>query len=512
MISFSIDPEGNKYKIPDKDETYIEFKKIKDIIDGEKKNGKKIVVIQGLGFVGAVMATVVADCRVNDTHPYFVIGVDLPIPNSFWKIPVINSGKSPFLAKDPEIEKIFNRTVNEKKNLITTWIPEVYSDADIVIVDINLDVNKTEIGRAENSSVEIKSFENAINIIGKYINTDSLILIETTVPPGTTENIVKPIVEKCFIQRGIDLLKNPPLIAHSYERVMPGDDYVNSIKRMWRTFSATNKEASLKAREFLSNIIDTKTYPPCELRTPTDSELAKILENSYRAMNIAFIYEWTLLAEDIGINLFEVIDSIKVRKGTHDNMMYPGFGVGGYCLTKDPLLAHWASKNIFKREAHLEFSVKSVNVNDLMPHHTFDLLMNGMSNDIKRKKITILGASYRKDVDDTRNSPTITLYDDIKKAGGYPEIHDSYAKIMSQRPDIIINCDINSSLENASAVIFVVKHKEYEELPIEKVISKLRKNGCIIDAFNVLSDDKLAIFKKNGFKVLGVGKGHIKFL
>ena len=385
-----------------------------------------------------------------------------------------------------------------------------HSEADIIIVDINLDVIKPEIGRAEEGYADISNFKNAVEEIGKRMRTDVLLLIETTVPPGTVENIVMPTIEKCFVDRGIEPTKNPPLIAHSYERVMPGKDYVDSIKNIWRTFSATNDEATRKVKKFMSNIIDTKNYPLWELQRPTASELAKILENSYRAMNIAFIHEWTLFAEDIGINLFEVIDSIRVRKGTHDNMMYPGFGVGGYCLTKDPILAEWASKNIFKREKHLDFSVTAVNVNDLMPHHTFELLMEGMDGNIEGKKITILGASYRKDVDDTRNSPTITLYDDIKGAGGVPEVHDPYAKIMTQREDININSDLGSALEGASAVIFVAKHKVYEELPVKMLIAKLNKDACIIDAFDVLTDEKIRKLKKNHFNVLGVGKGHIK--
>ncbi len=145
-----------------------------------------------------------------------------------------------------------------------------------------------------------------------------------------------------------------------------------------------------------------------------------------------------------------------------------------------------------------------------MPHHTFDLLMKGMGDIIEGKKITILGASYRKDVDDTRNSPTITLYDDIKEAGGVPVIHDPYANKMVQREDISITSDLSSALEGASAVIFVVNHKAYEELPVEKLVATVNKNACIIDAFDVLTDEKIRMLKKNNFNVLGVGKGHIK--
>jgi UDP-N-acetyl-D-mannosaminuronate dehydrogenase len=135
-----------------------------------------------------------------------------------------------------------------------------------------------------------------------------------------------------------------------------------------------------------------------------------------------------------------------------------------------------------------------------------------IKRNIKGKKITILGASYRKDVDDTRNSPTIALYDDIKEAGGVPEIHDPYAKIMAQRKDIEIRSDIDSALEGASAVIFVAKHKEYEKLPVETAIKYINDKACIIDAFDVLTDEKITAFKSSGYNVLGVGKGHFEYL
>ena len=287
---------------------------------------------------------------------------------------------------------------------------------------------------------------------------------------------------------------------------------INSIKKIWRTYSAINKQSSARTREFLSDIIDTQNFPLKELKQPASSELAKILENSYRAMNIAFIYEWTLFAEDIGINLFEVIDSIKVRKGTHDNMMYPGFGVGGYCLTKDTILGQWSSQQLFKRERNLTFSMMAINVNDCMPHHTFDLLMKGMNNDIKNKKIAILGASYLNDIDDTRNSPTAILYDDIINAEGFPEVHDPIAKTMVQRPDIKINNDLDSAISKSSALIFVMNHREYFTYPIEFFMQKINNHACIIDAFNILNDEKIKKLKAKKFVVLGVGKGHIKNL
>jgi len=122
------------------------------------------------------------DCEVDGNSPYFVIGVDLPAPGSFWKIPLINAGQSPFQAGDPNVKKTFSSAVNIKKNLVATWVPEAYREADIIIVDINLDVLKPEIGKAKESKVDLSSFKRAIEDIGKRMNPRALLLVETTVP------------------------------------------------------------------------------------------------------------------------------------------------------------------------------------------------------------------------------------------------------------------------------------------------------------------------------------------
>jgi nucleotide sugar dehydrogenase len=501
---------NERFCLPDDEANRAEAHKIRVLADAERKKGKKIVVVQGLGFVGAVMSAIVADCEDGGKAPYYVIGIDLPTAGSYWKIPMINRGESPFKAEDPEIEKIFSR-IKQKDNIRASWVEEAYSEADIVIVDVNLDVVKKEIGKAENAGVEIEGFKRAVRAVARRMRPDTLMLIETTVPPGTVEYIVKPIVLEEFRQRGIAPGADGPLIAYSYERVMPGDKYVMSIKKMWRSYSATGPRALELARQFLTSIIDTEGFPLYKLESTTAAEMGKILENSYRAMNIAFIHEWTLFAEDAGINLFEVVKSIRVRKGTHDNMMFPGFGVGGYCLTKDTILADWASRAIFHRKDGLKFSVEAINVNDLMPRHTFDLLKKGKP-DLAGKKIAILGASYRKDVDDTRNSPTIALYDDIMGAGGIPCVHDPYATTVVGREDIVVTPDLEEVLKRASAVVMVVNHRIYQELSAGFLMKLICPGSCIVDAFDILTDDKIIRLKRNGHVVHGVGKGHIRFL
>ena len=150
-----------------------------------------------------------------------------------------------------------------------------------------------------------------------------------------------PKVER-ITQRGI---ASDPLLAHSYERVMPGRNYVASARDFWRVASGINVEARDRVVKFLSEGLNTKDYPLTVLDRPIESETAKIVENSYRAAILAFMDEWSLFAERNGVDLKKVIEAIKVRP-THSNILFPGPGIGGYCLPKDGGLGVWANRHI----------------------------------------------------------------------------------------------------------------------------------------------------------------------
>ncbi|MBL0337315.1 MAG: hypothetical protein IPP73_18905 [Chitinophagaceae bacterium] len=151
-------------------------------------------------------------------------------------------------------------------------------------------------------------------------------------------------MEECLSKRGlsIDELK----VGHSYERVMPGPKYIDSIQNFYRVFAGTDETSALAVETFLKTVIRTDEYPLTRLGNTNATEMAKVLENSFRAMNIAFMVEWSRFAEEAGVDIYEVVNAIRLRP-THKNIMLPGLGVGGYCLTKDPLLAGWAKMNLF---------------------------------------------------------------------------------------------------------------------------------------------------------------------
>jgi UDP-N-acetyl-D-glucosamine dehydrogenase len=468
----------------------------------EGKTNRPLVCVQGLGFVGLAMATVIANACDNDKILlYNVVGVDLPTNKN--NIDIINKGELPFKTEDASFLDELRRAVLINKNFFTTSDMSFYSQADIVVVDVPLHIEKRSKNDYSKYSLSKKPFEQAIDSLGKKIKPECLVLIETTVPPGFCSKVVRPILEKNFESRNI---VSSPIIAYSYERVMPGKEYLSSIRNYYRSFSGIDEKSTQKVKYFLESIINSKDYPLRREQETEACEFAKILENSYRAVNIAFIYEWTLLAENAGINLFSVIEGIKNRK-THNNIMEPGFGVGGYCLTKDSLLALWSADNFYNSVYGLPFSKRALEVNDKMPLHTIDLILQEMK--VKNKKVAIMGISYRQDVGDTRFSPSELFYKELIKLKAICFVHDPYVEYWPECHEAPFIA-FDHSLKDVDIIVFTVRHRCYSEATKEYLLEISKEGTLFVDAFNILDDEKISFLLKNNRNVIGVGKGHIK--
>ena len=254
----------------------------------------KTVCIVGLGFVGSAMATAVASARdINNNPVYNVIGVDLPNKEGLSRVNKINKGEFPFHTSDSSlVSSLFNSV--KQKNLTATTDNSVYASADIVVVDIHLDISFLD----DNPDLKFEGFIESIEIIAAHIMPGTLVLIETTVPPGTCEKIVVPTLKKGLECRNVD--PNSVHVAHSYERVMPGNEYLSSITDYWRVFSGYTDQAGYLCKEFLSKIINTEDYPLTQLSSTLASESAKVLENTYRAVNIAFIVDCSVFVSRCG--------------------------------------------------------------------------------------------------------------------------------------------------------------------------------------------------------------------
>ncbi len=531
---FSISPDGTKYPLPKQSDYSREFTRIEKLAAKAKQKNQEIVVVMGVGFVGAVMAAIVADTVDSKGKPSkFVIGMQRPSPRSYWKIPLLNRGVSPVKAEDPEVDPMIRRCVLDKKTLVATFTYDALQFADVVIVDVQLDYSKKDLGNVRTGHVEMTALEESFDIIAHRIKPDCLVLIETTVAPGTTEQVALPAMKKIFRQRSI---KTDPLLAHSYERVMPGRNYVASIRDFWRVCSGVNKEATKQVVKFLNEVLNTKKFPLTVLDRPIESETAKIVENSYRATTLAFLDEWSKFAEQNGVDIMKVIKAIRVRP-THNNMIFPGPGIGGYCLPKDGGLGIWAYRHILGFEDDLfKMTPLAIDINDTRALHAAQLVRDALRNmgkPIASAEILVLGASYREDVGDTRYSGSEILIRRLAEMGAEIRVHDPYVDVwweftkqdeypennksiffrnQKKLKDLTVLKDMKKALHDIDVLVLAVRHEEYLNLDPDIVVKQSGKPIAVVDCFGILDDEKIKRYLQLGCEVKGLGRGHIRRL
>jgi nucleotide sugar dehydrogenase len=466
----------------------------------EKQQGKPVVLVQGLGFVGAVMSLVVANAINGD---YAVIGVDQDTEAGRKTVDMLNNGVFPIVADDPKIAEYF-ASACKKGNFFATVDSAAYAFADVIIVDINLDVKKVSNNQyaLTDYSVDLTPFTNAMKTIGTHCKPEVLVLVETTVPPGTCQNVVAPTIKAALKERGLSIDKIR--IGHSYERVMPGPNYVDSIQNFYRVYSGIDEASADAVEKFLKTVISTDNYPLTRLGHTNATEVAKVLENSYRAMNIAFAVEWSRMAEEAGVDLYEIVNAIRLRP-THSNLMFPGIGVGGYCLTKDPLLASWSRTNLIGGDDKLKQSETAVSINDQMPRYAYEFLERRYSKPLKNAKILLLGVSYRGDVGDTRSSPVEFFCRCLLNAEATVSTHDPYVPVWSEL-NMKPSQELKEILKNQPDIVVIsAGHRIYQKEETTEALLKCEPMW-IYDTIGLLSKEQInKLQTKHQVIVLGRG-------
>jgi len=537
MPEYSVSPAGEKFPIPDKKAYAAEMKRLEALVRQARKEGKEIVVVMGVGFVGAVMAAIIADTVDKKTGKpsKFVIGCQRPSTRSYWKIPLLNRGESPVKAEDPEVDPMIARCVLEKKTLTATFASDCLKLADCVVVDVQCDYLKHDLGDLRTGETDMAALEATTKAIGERIGPQCLVLIETTVAPGTTEFVAYPILRKAFAARGLDAL---PLLAHSFERVMPGREYVRSIRDFWRVCSGCNPEARKRVVTFLKEVLNTEEFPLTVMDRPIESETTKIVENSYRATILAFLHEWSLFAERNGVDLIKVIQAIKVRP-THSNIIFPGPGIGGYCLPKDGGLGYWAYKHILgfeDQDSVFRITPTAIDINDTRGLHAAELVRDALRNMgryIAAARVLVCGASYREDVGDTRYSgselvvrklaemgadirvhdPYVDHWYELESQDTYPAPGHSWARFFRNQEELVharVAKDLPASLKGAEAVVLAVRHAPYLALKPDDVVKWAGAPPAVVDCFGILSDDQIRRYFELGCEVKALGRGHIQ--
>ncbi len=440
---------------------------------------KKNISVIGLGYVGSPLAVALSSIKKKGKYLYNVFGLERNSSKGVSITKNFNKGKLEFITSDSLLKKYLKFQVLKTKNLQATYDPNVIKKSDIILITIGCDLTNSKTFRKK-----FQSFIKTLNNIFEYITENSLIILESTVPPGTCENFLYPNLLKILKRKKIQ--SNSVFFAYSYERVMPGKNYFKSITNYWRVYAGINELSTLKCAKFYKNLINTKKFPLTKLQKIRDAELAKILENSYRAVNIALIEEWRKFSENMSIDLNAVLNAIRKRP-THRNIMNTGFGVGGYCLTKDPLFGKYASKLFLNKNSTFKMSEEAIKINYSMPNEINKLIMRNIN---KNSKVLVVGVSYKKDIGDTRFAPSEKVINSIKQVTRKVNYYDPYLNYWKKYKISSIT-DLNSELKY-DLIIFLVNH----EILKKTMNLRISKKCTLIEVGSILNKSLREKLKK----------------
>jgi UDP-N-acetyl-D-mannosaminuronic acid dehydrogenase len=454
---------------------------------------KKIAVI-GMGYVGIPAAVLLADAGYN------VTGIQRRSTRSGWKIDWLNQGKCPIGGNEPELPQMLQRVVQEGQFVVTDDYSAL-SDVDIILIDVQTPTDETHVPKYE-------ALREASRQVGKYLRPGGLVVVESTVAPGTTEHVVKPILQEVSSLRAG--LPEGFGLCFSYERVMVGR-LIHNIREYPKIVGGLDDESRNLAMEMYRSIVRAEIHGT-DIMT---AEVSKTVENAYRDVQIAFANEVGLLCESLGIDVHEVRklvnglpnDPSAPHANPVRNMHFPGAGVGGHCLPKDTWLLMHGYDTYAESKHQYPTSVLTTarHLNDWMPIHMVDLLEAALAEagkQIRGSRICVLGYAFLENSDDPRNTPTETLLKELGSRGATCVVHDPHVKEDDGHP---IERDMNGALKGCDAMVLMTKHEEYRSVTPEGLTSLLR-SLIVIDGRDMFDPRE---FLDRGFIFKGVGKGNI---
>ncbi|MHA1389346.1 MAG: nucleotide sugar dehydrogenase [Candidatus Thorarchaeota archaeon] len=432
-------------------------------------NDKNLVVV-GLGYVGLPVAARFAEEGFN------VTGIDVIQE----KVEVINKGGCPIEGDEPGLAELVKKVV-QSGSLRTSLDYDAIQKADyvLIVVETPFDLRSKE--------PYYSSLRSASKSVGQNLSKGTLVVVESTVAPGTSSNIVLPILEEeSGLKGGVDFF-----LATAPERVMPGK-LLHNLNNLDRTIGGINEESTQAALGLYKNIVSGNLFCTDALT----AEVVKTTENAYRDVQIAFANEVALMCEKLSVDVYKVRDL--VNRSPFRNMHLPGAGVGGHCLPKDSWLLAFGAKG--KYTPRLLAIAREVN--DGMPRHLSQLCEAALQQAGRRvygSKVTVLGLAYLENSDDTRNSPAFTLIKALEVVGALPVVHDPY---VSESNGIKPLNNIMESLKESDCLVIVTAHDEYKQLDLDE-IKKIMRTPVLVDGRNVLDKEECIL---KGFIYRGVGQ------
>ena len=425
-----------------------------------------VVGICGLGYVGLPLALTFGE------NGFPVMGFDI----DGRKIDAIAKGESYIkhipgerIAKATRAEKPFSATLDFRK--------AAQADALILCVPTPLNANREP---------DMTYIENTAKAIGPYVRSGQLVVLESSTYPGTTEEVVKPILEKLSgLRAGIDFF-----LAFSPEREDPGNPHFNT-GTIPKVVGGYTKQCTEVACALYASAI-TRVVP---VKGTREAELTKLLENIFRCVNIALVNEMKLLCERMNIDLWEVIDAAKTKPFGF-MPFFPGPGLGGHCIPIDPFYLTWKAREF---EFNTRFIELAGEINWQMPHHVVERTMEALNEQgkpLKGAQVLILGLAYKKNIDDLRESPSIRLIELFREKGAQVAYHDPYCpkmKEMRHQPKYMLEMESAplDSAKDADVVVIATDH------------------DCI-DYQQLVRDAKLVVDTRNATKNVTFGRDKIK--
>jgi UDP-N-acetyl-D-glucosamine dehydrogenase len=419
------------------------------------QNMNKTVCVVGLGYVGLPMAI-----RSKEVG-YQVCGLDLDQK----KNELINQGKSP-------IEEVYIEERIAKFPIKATEDPSVVSGADIVLICVPTPVDEMHMP-------DLTPVIKASEAVARNLKKGALVVLESTVNPGVSEEIIRPLFEKEGLSVGQDVF-----IAHCPERVNPGDPKWN-VSNLPRVVGSFDEQGLGMALEYYRNVSTGEIRPMKSIR---EAEAVKIVENSFRDINIAFVNELARSFDRLGIDVKDVIEGASTKPFAF-MAHYPSCGVGGHCIAVDPYYLIERAKRAGFDHKFLKIARE---INNGMPEYTVEKLQDALNEvrlPLNGTKVAVLGLAYKANVDDTRESPA---YDIVK------HLRKHRAEVVTFDPHVLGESTaqtLEEALEGAQAIVIATNHKEFLGTVTPDLL-KRRGIRVVVDGKNCLD--------KEGFRSAGV--------
>jgi len=428
------------------------------------------IAVIGLGYVGLPTAVVFSNAG------FHVTGIDIDQK----VVETVSNGEC--LTDEPGLKRLINQV--RRKGLF-----EVVSDGEAVLGKSDVIFVHVPTPKKDDGMPDLSYVEKVCNQVARHLRKGRLVIVASTLPPNTTKGFVAPLLERgSGLRCGIDFW-----LAYCPERIAPGKALEEFVEND-RLIGGYDAESAELANEVFKTVVKGDMF----LADATAVEVAKLAENTYRDVNIAFANELALICENVGVDVVKVVELANTHPRV--NILKSGPGVGGPCLPKDPyLLATVASDP----HAH-QVIIGSRMVNDFMASHCVDLVLRAIGEsgvEVKDARVLALGLGYKADVGDTRNSPSKRIVEKLVNLGLNVTVHDPHSK---ENCGVKRAKSLEEAIRNADCVVVATAHSVYRVLP--KIIEKIPNKPSVVDLVRLLRKEDVV---RVGTKYFGIGLGNV---